>query len=712
MTLAASLRCKRLLRIEPFPDTIELQLSVIVAHRISTGEPTMNPSLGIRLASLVIFASAVDVVALGVERIPTTTITLQALQSKLEEKLGADSDDVDAYIELAKMHCLAYAHNRALFTVTDAPEEPELVQIRERTPFPNRWSTHVLTVTGGRITHLAKAIPLLRKAAELEPTRYEAHLGLGYAYMEAAERWTAGDWLREQVTFDEVALEEVGAKVYWENLALASLSTARALIETKDSENLEGEKGLGDLSIVYSLMILSRRESLTPEEEALLDLVREEALNCASQFQRTLWVAGRPLPRTDSIAPPEVMQKIDTLYPYVAPEANGAEYYVEALNAQVELDVPYDAPVPFYGEYKWGIPSDPLSEEGVQIMDQILAANGESLRLLHEGARFTRHRYPVDFSMGMDLGHLAGVRQLARLAAMQAVLAAERQQTTVATEALLDGVALARSLDAEPTMVSQLVRLACAGIIVDAAQQVINRTTLSDSNLAQLQAGLATQDSPEPMIGAYEGEKWTVELPMPPISAEDMRFSRGGEPPVYRVDGGTEGGATPSPEEMKAFEEKQRLQFQTMQKERLADINACLEKLRLPVHETYLFVKLPADIDVSNPASSLGDRGPSPMQRAITAYIRCTASVRVAQAALAVERFRVRNQSVPDSIEDLVPSYLPLDSAVDPFTNETLLYQVSEDRFVVYSVADPLYNAKVQMEYPEALSAISFTVVY
>lgn len=674
----------------------------------------MNPILGIHIASLVFIAFAAESFALSVSHIPTTTITLQALQSKLESKLDTNPDDLDACIELARMHCFAYAYNRTVFSVTDAPESPDLVQIRERTPFPYRWSTHVLTVTDGRITHLAKAIPLLRKAAELEPTRYEAHLGLGYAYMEAAERWTAGDWLKDRVSFDEVALEQSGAKAYWENLALASLSTARGLFDSKDSENLEGEIGLGDLSSVYTLMILSRREALTPEEEALLDLVREEVLKRASQFQRTLWVAGRPLPRSDSLAPPEAVQKIEILYPYVAPEENGAEYYVEALNAHVDLEVPYDAPVPFYGEYKWGIPSDPLSEEGMQIMDQILAANGESLRLLHEGARFTRHRYPVDFSMGpaMDLGHLAGLRQLAHLAAMQAVLAAERQQTKVATEALLDLLALARSLDPEPTMISQLVRLASAGIAIDAAQQVLNRTTLPDGEMVRLQEALAILDSPKGMIGAYEGEKWTAELPMPRISAEDMMFSRGGEPPVYRVDGGTEGGAPPSPEEVKAFEEKQRVQFQTMQTERLADINACLEKLRLPVYETYLFVKLPEDIDVNNPAASLGDRGPSPMQRAITAYIRCTASLRAAQAALAVERFRVRNNGVPDSLEDLVPSYLPRDSAVDPFTNETLSYQVAEDRSVVYSVADPLYNAKVQMENPEALSAISFTVVY
>lgn len=386
---------------------------------------------------------------------------------------------------------------------------------------------------------------------------------------------------------------------------------------------------------------------------------------------------------------------------------------MEALNAQVDVDLPYDAPVPFQGEYKWGIPAEPLSEETLGLTDQVLAANAESLRLLHEGARYTRHRYPVDFSMGMgmELGHLAGLRQLARLAAMQAVVAAERQDASVATGALLDGLALARSLDAEPSMISQLVRIACAGIIVDAAQQVINRTTLSDSNLAQLQDALAALDNPEPMIGAYEGEKWMATIPMPPIETM-LPNSFPGNPDEQNPHIPPGGPIEISEKEQKAIEEKQQTELQKAQAEHLADVNACLEKLRLPIYETYQFVKLPEDFDINSPSESLAGRGPSGMQRAITAYIRCTASVRAAQSALGVERFRVRNQDLPDSLEDLVPSYLPRDSAVDPFTNETLLYQVSEDRFVVYSVADPLYNAKVQMEYPEALSAISFTVVY
>jgi hypothetical protein len=313
--------------------------------------------------------------------------------------------------------------------------------------------------------------------------------------------------------------------------------------------------------------------------------------------------------------------------------------------------------------------------------------------------------------MGMELGHLAGLRQLARLAAMQAVLAAERQDSTEATSVLLDGLALARSLDAEPSMVSQLVRLACAGIIVDAAQQVINRTTLSDSDLAQLQAGLAALDSPEPMIGAYEGEKWMLALPMPPIETmlpnSPPRAAEERNPPI------PPGGPIElSEKERKAIEERQQAELQKAQAEHLADVNACLEKLRRPIYETFQFVKLPEDFDINNPAESLGSRSQNPMHRAITAYIRCTASVRVAQAALAVERFRVRNQGLPDSINDLVPSYLPRDAAMDPFTDESLQFQIGDDRFVVYSAGDPLINDKIQRENPDAPSGISFTVVF
>jgi len=55
------------------------------------------------------------------------------------------------------------------------------------------------------------------------------------------------------------------------------------------------------------------------------------------------------------------------------------------------------------------------------------------------------------------------------------------------------------------------------------------------------------------------------------------------------------------------------------------------------------------------------------------------------QTALAVERFRLKNQRLPKHLTELVPEFLP---AVpdDPFSNGPLKYELRNIGYVVYSV--------------------------
>ena len=61
------------------------------------------------------------------------------------------------------------------------------------------------------------------------------------------------------------------------------------------------------------------------------------------------------------------------------------------------------------------------------------------------------------------------------------------------------------------------------------------------------------------------------------------------------------------------------------------------------------------------------------------------ANVRNAQTAVAIERFRLMHGQIPDSLNDLVPQFLP---AVpnDPFDGQPLHYHQLEKGYVIYSV--------------------------
>jgi hypothetical protein len=66
---------------------------------------------------------------------------------------------------------------------------------------------------------------------------------------------------------------------------------------------------------------------------------------------------------------------------------------------------------------------------------------------------------------------------------------------------------------------------------------------------------------------------------------------------------------------------------------------------------------------------------------------RCDATIRDAQAALAVERYRLTNGKLPSQLSDLVPAFLPSVPS-DPFDGKPLRYKTLAKGYVVYSVGD------------------------
>ncbi len=73
------------------------------------------------------------------------------------------------------------------------------------------------------------------------------------------------------------------------------------------------------------------------------------------------------------------------------------------------------------------------------------------------------------------------------------------------------------------------------------------------------------------------------------------------------------------------------------------------------------------------------------LSRMHSSAAKAHAEVRTARLGLALEACRDRTGSYPDSIEALVPAILP-ELPVDPFTGKDLLYRLTDEELVVYSV--------------------------
>ena len=68
---------------------------------------------------------------------------------------------------------------------------------------------------------------------------------------------------------------------------------------------------------------------------------------------------------------------------------------------------------------------------------------------------------------------------------------------------------------------------------------------------------------------------------------------------------------------------------------------------------------------------------------------RHLAHLRATQTAIAVERYRLTEGRLPQSLENLVPAYMKV-VPTDPFDGQDLKYRIRETGFVVYSIGDDL----------------------
>src|SRR5439155_17300296 len=139
---------------------------------------------------------------------------------------------------------------------------------------------------------------------------------------------------------------------------------------------------------------------------------------------------------------------------------------------------------------------------------QYLVDNSDALRLLRQAASATQCRYPIDLRLGYRtlLPHLSTTREAARLLAIDGIMAMESGDRVRAAEDVHAAARLARSLEMEPTLISQLVRIACLGINVSALEQIATRGPMDDRRLAGLGVALAEAEQANAFKRGMVGE--------------------------------------------------------------------------------------------------------------------------------------------------------------------------------------------------------------
>jgi hypothetical protein len=381
---------------------------------------------------------------------------------------------------------------------------------------------------------------------------------------------------------------------------------------------------------------------------------------------------------------PVTLAELDKWYPQPPPGENAADVYLEAFK-HLAPKQDSDTNLPVVGYAKLPARGESLPEETRAAIAEYLKRNEQALPLLHEAATKVDCRYPLDFSKGIAirLPHLAKVRQSARLLYLETILHVERGEPEFAAQSLTTSARLPRSLMSEPLVISHAVLVACERIACMDLERALNAMVFTDEQLVALSVVFTGMHSLQTLSRALAGERCVINawfsIPNPVTQWDILKT-------IYDENGSVD---SPLPLSRPAFVLYQiaglltldQLAFLEATEENVAATSKPFpERLRaLQIFETE-WMKLYGHRVFA--CEMLGGTSLFILHDA-----RAAATQRTATTAIALERFRIAERTLPNALDELVPKYL---NAVpqDPFDGKPLRYKKLAKGYVVYSIGE------------------------
>jgi hypothetical protein len=379
---------------------------------------------------------------------------------------------------------------------------------------------------------------------------------------------------------------------------------------------------------------------------------------------------------------PVSTDELDDWYEDVPSGENAAEFFLAAAEAFVRPPVSEDEDAMTVISRVMGRsvsrviePSEPLSPEQQAALSEFVRQNGKALDLLHQGAALTRSRYPSDAILGYSaqLPHLAQVRKVTDLLAAEALVAGHEGDGARAVNALRTTVRLADSLAEDIVSPSQGVRLVIHGFSVSTLNRLLCGPLFTDTQMSDLAALLSEAESRDTFARGIAAERCSM--------VDLMEKLRRDAPNAI-------------PQNLSATLPRRWAWYYGSafgwyhELELLQAYDALLKAAQAPVDEA--FDQQEAAAARLSEASLLPGAAvlfPFPVVLYDPPHPRArhAALLRCARAALAVERYRIAQGDLPETLEVLVPEYLPA-VPLDPFGGGPLRYRLLDKCYVVYSV--------------------------
>ena len=317
-----------------------------------------------------------------------------------------------------------------------------------------------------------------------------------------------------------------------------------------------------------------------------------------------------------------------------------------------------------------------LTAEEQKIFSEYLRMNREALAKVGDAIQLPETRYPVDWSMGLatPLPHLPKLKECGRMLQFQSCLAEDSAKATEAIQSLL---VLARSLETDPCLISQLVRIALINMATLALEHELNENILPKLQLTQLAAAFSALEKTDLMTKALIADR-AMYIPYFRMNfAEMQRFGESDTNDEWTIPPKSTQwtflGAT-------GFFERDLLFYL-----RAMETSISLASLSPP--KSLLMTNVAARTSAKAKSGFYIFSGmflPA-LGKVSVKEAYSFALIRLTQIALALEQFREKNGELPETLNSLSPLF-QMSIPEDPFDGKPLRYKRLEKGYVIYSV--------------------------
>ncbi|MHC4927033.1 MAG: hypothetical protein ACYTER_06825, partial [Planctomycetota bacterium] len=320
----------------------------------------------------------------------------------------------------------------------------------------------------------------------------------------------------------------------------------------------------------------------------------------------------------------------------------------------------------------------PYPPEVIAAIRNSVEQNAECLQLLDEAAQFDHCLFPrVYDGLATRIEYLSEMRDAARFLSERNILLAHSGQMDALFDSTASCLALSRRIPDYPCLIECLVSSLIQLIAVESLENSFNMVHFSEEQFSVLQGEFQQLIQSNTLTPAIIAEStWFIEV-------------TGLSPQEYlKIHGGWHGG---KPWEKGGFFLYHLSGFNYKDAVLMSELfEQWVEISLLPLEQQPgELEKLDKLVDAS--ASGLNGYGilmymPA-TKRASEINLRVKGQLQIAETALAIERYRLKHDSLPDTLEALVPEFIDT-VYLDPFDGKPIRYVKYEDGYMLYTIGE------------------------